>query len=270
MGSIKKNSFTHCKNTNISNQDNIKNDKKHFFSINRGIYKGLKLSLESNSITRPTKSIVKKSLFDTIQDRLYGKTFIECFAGSGQIGFESLSVGAKNVIFFERNKNAFKNLMNNINTFEIKKNKYVGYRQQKDCKYLAYYQNNIIKAYFNDFFQSIDILECTLLNPSNNLNKKSDYYHIKDVIIPSFPAFFVEDNSVILYLDPPFNCRDGFIDVYDKLFDFIESFSDSLLSKFSMIIIECMSSASIGKNIGVFYLDKVSKFGKTSLMYFNK
>lgn len=89
-------------------------------SIIAGKYKGKKLQFPSSNSTRSTKSIVKGSLFDTLQHNVIDQIFIEVFAGSGSIGLESISRGAKNAYFIEKDLHAFKILNNNC--FNISKN----------------------------------------------------------------------------------------------------------------------------------------------------
>ena len=52
---------------------------------------------------RPTSSIARKSIFDTISKLFKHDTiFIDLFAGTGIVGFESISRGIKNTIFIEK------------------------------------------------------------------------------------------------------------------------------------------------------------------------
>lgn len=83
-------------------------------TIVSGKYKGKKLLLPSKETTRSSKAIVLESFFNTIQFDIVDATFIELFSGSGSIGLEALSRGAKEVIFFERDKDAIKILRENI------------------------------------------------------------------------------------------------------------------------------------------------------------
>ena len=50
---------------------------------------------------RPILGRIKKSLFDIIQPRLAGSVFLDLFAGTGAVGLEALSRGAKKAIFVE-------------------------------------------------------------------------------------------------------------------------------------------------------------------------
>jgi len=62
---------------------------------------------------RPTQGLVRKALFDILGD-IEGLSFLELFAGSGAVGFEALSQGAKQVVFVENNSDCIKALKNNF------------------------------------------------------------------------------------------------------------------------------------------------------------
>jgi len=51
---------------------------------------------------RPTSDIIRKSLFDTLGQDLDGVSFLDLFAGSGAVGLEALSRGAKDVFWVEK------------------------------------------------------------------------------------------------------------------------------------------------------------------------
>jgi 16S rRNA (guanine966-N2)-methyltransferase len=50
---------------------------------------------------RPTSSKVREALFDIIRDRIEGASFVDLYAGTGAVGLESLSRGAREAIFVE-------------------------------------------------------------------------------------------------------------------------------------------------------------------------
>ncbi len=87
---------------------------KLYTTILSGKYKGRKIILPSLKTTRSTKSIIKGSYFDTIQFEIIGKNFFEVFAGSGSIGIEASSRGAKKIYFIEKDLSAFEILKLNI------------------------------------------------------------------------------------------------------------------------------------------------------------
>lgn len=51
--------------------------------------------------TRPTTDRIKETLFNIIQGELPGCVFVDCFSGSGGIGIEALSRGARKAYFIE-------------------------------------------------------------------------------------------------------------------------------------------------------------------------
>jgi len=79
-----------------------------------GKFKGKSLKLPSKETTRSSKMIVVESFFNTLQFDVIDAIFVELFSGSGSIGLEALSRGAKKVIFMEKDKEAIKVLRSNI------------------------------------------------------------------------------------------------------------------------------------------------------------
>ena len=92
----------------------MKNSKKLTKKIVAGKYKGKTLQLPSKTTTRSSKAIVLESFFNTLQFDIVDATFVEVFSGSGSIGLEALSRGAKEIYFMERDKEALKTLKANI------------------------------------------------------------------------------------------------------------------------------------------------------------
>lgn len=79
-----------------------------------GKYKGKTIFLPSKDTTRSSKAIVLESFFNTIQFDIVDATLVEVFSGSGSIGLEALSRGAKKIFFMERDREALKALRQNI------------------------------------------------------------------------------------------------------------------------------------------------------------
>lgn len=64
--------------------------------------------------TRPTTDRIKETLFNMIQNDIYGCTFLDLFSGSGAIGIEALSRGAKEAVFVEKNPKAADCICDNL------------------------------------------------------------------------------------------------------------------------------------------------------------
>lgn len=56
--------------------------------------------------TRPTQDRIKETLFNMLQNDIPGAVFVDLFSGSGAIGIEALSRGAKKRYFVENNAKA--------------------------------------------------------------------------------------------------------------------------------------------------------------------
>lgn len=79
-----------------------------------GKAKRLPLKTVSGMNTRPTTDRIKETLFNLIQDELYDCRFLDLFAGSGAIGIEALSRGAKAVVFVEFHHAAIRCIRENL------------------------------------------------------------------------------------------------------------------------------------------------------------
>ena len=79
-----------------------------------GLYRGKSIKTLKGDSTRPTLDHVKESLFNIIQFKIEGAKVLDLFAGSGQLGIEALSRGAKFVEFCEINKTAYNTLLENL------------------------------------------------------------------------------------------------------------------------------------------------------------
>ncbi|MFA6197063.1 MAG: 16S rRNA (guanine(966)-N(2))-methyltransferase RsmD [Sulfurimonas sp.] len=79
-----------------------------------GKFKGKTLKLPSKTTTRSSKAIVLESFFNTIGFEIIDAIFVEVFSGSGSVGLEALSRGAKKVIFMEKDRDALSVLKENI------------------------------------------------------------------------------------------------------------------------------------------------------------
>ncbi len=78
--------------------------------------KARKLALKTvaGQDTRPTTDRIKETLFNILQMDIPGCTFLDLFAGSGGIGIEALSRGAKRAVFVEQNKAALDCIKDNL------------------------------------------------------------------------------------------------------------------------------------------------------------
>ncbi len=79
-----------------------------------GDLKGKKILIPNLPSTRSSKTILRESLFNTLQFDIIDKGFVEVFAGSGSIGLEALSRGASTLFFIEKNSAVYDVLKENM------------------------------------------------------------------------------------------------------------------------------------------------------------
>ncbi|PIS00224.1 MAG: 16S rRNA (guanine(966)-N(2))-methyltransferase RsmD [Chlamydiae bacterium CG10_big_fil_rev_8_21_14_0_10_35_9] len=86
--------------------------------VTGGIYKGRKIACPKN-IARPTQSIMRQSLFNSIQTSILDAFFLDLFSGSGIMGIEAISRGAKYVTFVDKSPLAVKVIKSNLSSLQI-------------------------------------------------------------------------------------------------------------------------------------------------------
>ncbi len=142
--------------------------------------------------TRPTMDRVKESLFGIIQNYVNDSICLDLFAGSGSLGIEAISNGAKKCYFVDKSIDAIKVLNENLNNFNIEnktkviKNDYINalnYFKEKNIKfdiifldppYKMHILNNIMNYLIeNDLLNDNGIIVCETDNQylDNNIKK---------------------------------------------------------------------------------------------------
>lgn len=80
-----------------------------------GSARGSKLiTVEGTVVVRPTTDGVKEAIFSAIQFEIEGRTVLDLFAGSGQLGIEALSRGAKEAYFVDSAISSIKVIKQNL------------------------------------------------------------------------------------------------------------------------------------------------------------
>ena len=87
-----------------------------------GKYKGRNIEGFSIDGTRPTMDRVKESLFAMIQDYIFDSVVLDLFSGSGNLGIEALSEGAKEIVLVDSNYKAIKIINKNLSNIGITAN----------------------------------------------------------------------------------------------------------------------------------------------------
>jgi len=181
-----------------------------------GKYKNRLLELPSLEVTRSSKSILKESFFNVLQFDIIDTIFIEAFGGSGAIGLEAISRGAKQSYFCEFDRNSYKVLTRNCENID---------------------KENTTTIFGDTFIKTPSIIE--------QLKNSND--------------------EIILYIDPPFDFRDGMENIYEKTFDMVKNISNNNVI---LVTFEHLSTIEMPEVLGKFTKQKTKKFGKSALTYY--
>jgi 16S rRNA (guanine(966)-N(2))-methyltransferase RsmD len=77
-------------------------------------------SLPGNG-TRPTADRVREALFNILQTRIEGASFVDAYAGTGAVGIEALSRGAAHAWFLERDRRALDIIRKNLAMLKVER-----------------------------------------------------------------------------------------------------------------------------------------------------
>lgn len=84
-----------------------------------GQYGGRTIEGSGTDRTHPMGERIRNAVFNTLNDRLEGAVVLDAFAGSGALGLEALSRGARAATFVERDRIAQKIIEKNIQTLNV-------------------------------------------------------------------------------------------------------------------------------------------------------
>lgn len=83
-----------------------------------GRYRGRNLMSPKDDSVRPTTTRIKETIFNVIQFRIAGSVCLDLFSGSGALGIECVSRGAKKVTFVDRSKDSIELTNKNLSGME--------------------------------------------------------------------------------------------------------------------------------------------------------
>ena len=84
-----------------------------------GKYKGRQLQSAKDQSIRPTTDKIKEYIFELLDDFIIDAIVLDLFCGSGSLGLEALSRGARNTAFVDNSANSLKILRRNIGTLKV-------------------------------------------------------------------------------------------------------------------------------------------------------
>lgn len=146
-----------------------------------GYLKGHSLEGFNTLGTRPTMDRVKESMFATIQNYIPDAVVLDLFSGTGSLGIEAISNGAKYCYFVDNGKDIVKYLNKNIRNLNIENKTRVLIKDYRDA--LLYFKKNDIK--FNIIFVDAPY-KMKVMEEIINLVNEYDLLYFKGLLVLEF------------------------------------------------------------------------------------
>ncbi|WP_419769526.1 MAG: 16S rRNA (guanine(966)-N(2))-methyltransferase RsmD [Candidatus Marinarcus sp.] len=121
------------------------------------------------------------------------------------------------------------------------------------------------RAYFVELSKSsynVLIRNCKSIDAQKCQTMLGDTFVQMPIILNSLKN---ASQEIILYVDPPFDYRDGMTEIYDKSFEMVKNIENDNVM---LVCFEHMSELEMPQELGKFELFKSKKFGKSSLSYY--
>jgi 16S rRNA (guanine(966)-N(2))-methyltransferase RsmD len=199
-----------------------------------GSAKGRRLCKFKGEDIRPTPDMVREALFNIIREEIVDASFLDLFAGTGGVGIEALSMGAKVVFFVDNNLKAKRIIYNNL----------------KLCGFLS----SIVDIPKDSTFKRREIV-----SPDTPIPLR--FRFIRDNAINAIHDLDVMGERFdLIFIDPPYKS-----DLYEPTLNLISQ--SSLLKEGGMVIVEHFFKRVLEDRYGILELTKRSMFGDTTLSF---
>ena len=145
--------------------------------------------------TRPTMDRVKESIFGMIQSYVNDSIVLDLFSGTGNLGIEAISNGARLVYFDDKNNKCTKVIKDNLENFNVLENSIITNMDYKEA--LNYFKNNKIK--FDIVFLDPPYKE-RIINEILNILLENDLLNNKAIVICelTLKEIFINDKLKLL------------------------------------------------------------------------
>ena len=173
-----------------------------------GNIRGLKLESAKNPDLRPTKDRIKKSLFDILRFQIQGKTFLDLFGGTGQIGIEAFSQGAGRIVIIEKDEKTASLIKKNVS--KIKNQNNIEVYCQDAVKYLENEDLKFDIIFLDPPYQSVELL-------NNCLERIMNLKCLPEIIaIENLTSKEIDINNEKFYLRKKYHYGKISLNLYEK------------------------------------------------------
>lgn len=108
---------------------------------------------------------------------------------------------------------------------------------------------------------------CELIDAQNTTTILGDTFIELPKLVNNLSAIQSTNLPTVIYIDPPFDFREGMDNIYNNSYKLVESFKNDNIF---MIVFEHKSELELPETIGIYKQYKTKKFGNSSLSYYSK
>lgn len=171
--------------------------KKRKIKIIAGKWKGRHIPIKYQSLVRPTTHRIRETLFNWINPIILNTTCLDCFTGSGALGIESLSRGARKVTFIDQNRTCITTLIRTLQHFQENKIEII---HGNCCNWLKQTKNTYDIVFIDPpFYNNIIIYKVILLLENYNHLTQQSWIYIETAKYQNFFDIYTPPKHWNLY-----------------------------------------------------------------------
>ncbi len=164
-----------------------------------GSAKGTILKTARGEKIRPTSDKIRESLFNILAADIEKSSFLDCYAGSGAVGIEALSRGAKKAIFVESNKDAISIIRENLERCHLEKKAVVIHKSfERSARKIKEFQNSLDLIFVDPPYQGIDYRKILEITGKQKLLHRNGWLIIEHLKKETLPHVYYDLNKVKL------------------------------------------------------------------------
>ena len=188
-----------------------------------GYLKGRNIDGYDTIGTRPTMNRVKESMFASIQEYINDSLVLDLFSGSGNLGIEAISMGAKKCYFVDNGREILNILRKNINNLNIEEKSTIINMDYREA--LLYFKNNNIK--FNIILVDAPY-KMEAMNEVIELVNKYNLLEDDGILVLEYSTDILKDNYSNLRLLKSKKYGDKYVNIYLKVTNTLRRHSHSV------------------------------------------
>jgi 16S rRNA (guanine(966)-N(2))-methyltransferase RsmD len=146
-----------------------------------GEFRSRKLLTVPGMQTRPTPDRLRETLFSILMPIIEGTVFVDAYAGTGSVGIEAISRGARQAVFIENDRTAVEVLRSNINNLGIEE------------------RTRIVRARASASVAELTNADIVFADPP--YTQEREYKALFDVLLNATPPLTIVQHSVRLVLE---------------------------------------------------------------------